>query len=320
MKSLANLLRQVVDYAGLFPPAALPMQEVVINYANYLKSHQRSMLGRLIVPAMKLADFEDAARPLLPVEQTQAPWTISALVPPMDQVSDKLNSEKLESALLKIAEFNKKHKTLENGLALVDAIEVKTASPKILEATADHIPAGITAFCEIPFNVDPVPWIRWIANAGSDNIFAKIRTGGVTPDLIPTPQEVARFITTCARHKVGFKATAGLHHPIRAEYRLTYEPDSLTATMHGFLNVFIAAAFSFEHQISEDQATAILTNTDPSRFRFNDSTLIWENLEIHASAIEAIRSNGITSFGSCSFDEPTGELQQLPAPSFDTVF
>ena len=41
--------------------------------------------------------------------------------------------------------------------------------------------------------------------------------GGVTPESIPSPEQVAEFIWDCARAPVPFKATAGLHHAVRAE-------------------------------------------------------------------------------------------------------
>ena len=57
------------------------------------------------------------------------------------------------------------------------------------------------------------------------------------------PAQLLRFLRACTEAGVPFKATAGLHHPLRAEYRLTYAPDSPRGTMFGFLNVFLAAAF-----------------------------------------------------------------------------
>ena len=64
------------------------------------------------------------------------------------------------------------------------------------------------------------------------------------PEAIPDPADLARFIAACAAAGVPWKATAGLHHPVRAEQALTYEPGAPRAVMHGFLNVFAAAAFA----------------------------------------------------------------------------
>ncbi|MGB9491209.1 MAG: hypothetical protein WCA92_12160, partial [Terriglobales bacterium] len=83
-ESTAALLRNLIDYAGLFPPAALEMPSAVANYDAYLRSEFSWMLGRFIVPAGRLAEFEgslaqlpdlrDAAR------ETQARWGLSVLL------------------------------------------------------------------------------------------------------------------------------------------------------------------------------------------------------------------------------------------------
>src|SRR5690554_3542756 len=59
--SLRAIARELIDYAGLFPPAALGMPQVVANYAAYRASEEAWMLGRLIVPAARLDEFERAA-------------------------------------------------------------------------------------------------------------------------------------------------------------------------------------------------------------------------------------------------------------------
>ena len=48
----------LIDYAGLFPPAALPMQQAVENYARYRASPEAWMLGRFVLPANRLPEFE----------------------------------------------------------------------------------------------------------------------------------------------------------------------------------------------------------------------------------------------------------------------
>ena len=120
---------------------------------------------------------------------------------------------------------------------------------------------------------------------------AKIRMGGLTPDAIPHPDRVATFIRVCAMHAVPFKATAGLHHPIRA-------------TMHGFINVFMAAAFPHD-------AERILVEQDPKAFRFEDDAAWWRDHAVTTEHLEAVRREFAISFGSCSFEEPIADLQEL---------
>jgi hypothetical protein len=55
-RSLRVLLDSLIDYAGLFPPAALSMEEAVRNYEKYRESKYAWMLGRFVVPAAKLGE------------------------------------------------------------------------------------------------------------------------------------------------------------------------------------------------------------------------------------------------------------------------
>lgn len=136
--------------------------------------------------------------------------------------------------------------------------------------------------------------------------FGKVRTGGVKPEAIPTVEEVAAFIVACADLKLPFKATAGLHHPIRAEYALTYEGDSPRAVMHGFLNVFLASTFAWA---GERDIVPILNEIDPQAFRF-DEQAHWRDRSLSVQQIQAARKQFIHAFGSCSFTEPVGDLQK----------
>src|SRR5262249_51270542 len=55
--SLRALLAGVIDYAGLFPPAKLPLDQAVRNYARYRTEPESWMLGRFVCPAARLAEF-----------------------------------------------------------------------------------------------------------------------------------------------------------------------------------------------------------------------------------------------------------------------
>jgi len=52
--SLRALLANLIDYAGLYPPASLPLDCVIANYSRYLTSPDAWILNRLVLPFDKL--------------------------------------------------------------------------------------------------------------------------------------------------------------------------------------------------------------------------------------------------------------------------
>ena len=140
--------------------------------------------------------------------------------------------------------------------------------------------------------------------AAHDNLRAKIRTGGLTPDAFPSSSDIADFLRRCAAHGVAFKATAGLHHPVRCVRPLTYAPDAPRDTMHGFVNVFMAAALL-------SRAEAILGDDDPKAFAFDDDTASWRGHAVLTDDLTKLRDGFAISFGSCSFEEPVNDLKEL---------
>lgn len=304
MPAIQNFVERIVDYAGLFPPAALPLSEVIENYASYSRGEYSWMLGRLILPAARLEEFSELAAGQLPTSSSDG-WVISALVPAAEQ-----DRGAMELGFQRIAEFNRRHANPANGLAVVDTVEIKAATVEQILQTADAVPESINAFLELPHQSDPGELLA-IMTQHPKRLFAKIRTGGVTRDLIPPPNQVARFVRLCAKHAVGFKATAGLHHPLRGKYPLTYETEAMRGTLYGFVNVFAAACFAFGADASQSDLVAILRETEASQFKFTDLALSWKNLDVTAQRISEIRMLNAVSFGSCSFGEPSFELANL---------
>ncbi len=137
--------------------------------------------------------------------------------------------------------------------------------------------------------------------------FAKIRTGGLKPEAIPAASQVSAFILACAERRLPFKATAGLHHPIRATQALTYEDQAPRAVMHGFLNVMMASAFAWH---GEKDIEPIVAETDASAFTFGQLAA-WRNKSLTIEQIRQARQDFIHSVGSCSFVEPLADLQAL---------
>jgi hypothetical protein len=299
--SLQTLLAGIVDYAGLFPPAKLPMDKAVQAYAEYLNDPQRFMLARFVVPVARLTEFEDSAKDLLPRGDKSPPWHLSALVGP--DVADDY---------YRILKFNARHRDgVELGRAVIDSVEIRVGTPTEIAEAMRILPQGIRAFFEVPTDSDPTPLIRAIqeANQGG-NAMAKIRTGGVVADAFPTTQEVARFIRACRDHNVAFKATAGLHHPIRGEYRLTYEPDSPQGTMYGYLNVFGAALLAWTGA-SEASIAQILEETDINSMVFDSTGFTYRGHTVPLVRVQEGRESFAISFGSCSFREPVDDLAAL---------
>jgi hypothetical protein len=90
-------------------------------------------------------------------------------------------------------------------------------------------------------------------------------------------------------------------------HRLTYDTGAPSAVMHGFLNVFLAAAFAWH---GRRPIEPILGETDAGAFRF-DERAHWRDWSLDAAEIRAVRLQFAHSFGSCSFDEPIAGLVEL---------
>ena len=288
MSAVRTLVQSLIDYAGLFPPAALDMEAAVRNYASYRKGADRWALGKFIVPASRLAEFERTAA--THVEDAD-PWPLSVL-----------GGSDLNHDLAMILE-HRYHPT--RGLA-IESLETKAASPVEIDH-ATRIPRDLATYIEIPITSPPDNLLAAIRLVGGR---AKIRTGGVKPDLFPLSLDVARFLVACSAARVPFKATAGLHHPVRCVRPLTYEKDSPTGTMHGFLNVFLAAAL-VQGGMNAATGAQVLEEKDPKAFVFDEQGAAWRDRRVGLAAVATTRSTFALSFGSCSFEEPIGELKEL---------
>jgi hypothetical protein len=290
---LATLLAGLVDYAGLFPPAALDMPDAVREYAGYRRGTHAWMLGRFVLPVARLGEFAQAADPLLP-RDPKAAWPLAVLAS-----ADPAETVKL------VGEFNCRHAAAGAGTAVVDTLELKASTPAEIAMVVPKLPTWLVPYVETPL-ADPAPFIEALARHGGR---AKARTGGIAASAFPATAEVARFIVACTKAGVPFKATAGLHHPLRGEFRLTYEPGSPSGTMFGFLNVFLAAALARTGADERDVA-ALLEERDPAAIAFGADGVRWRHHLLSTDLLRAARDAAI-SFGSCSFREPVDDLTAL---------
>src|SRR5829696_435275 len=137
-------------------------------------------------------------------------------------------------------------------------------------------PPAVDLFCEVPLDGD---WRDTLAAVAASGGKAKLRCGGKS---VPSVEEVAAFFAAARDLELPFKATAGLHHPVRSERE------------HGFLN-FLTAADRAVAGADEEELRAILGTTDAAE------------LSTGSGAGRAL----FVSIDSCSFAEPVEDLQQL---------
>ncbi len=306
LASIRTLMAGLIDYAGLFPPASLSMAKAVEQYASHLRTEEAWMLGTFICPAARLREFSEAASVLLPGthgtsgyrEMVDAePWRLSALI-----------GDDPRQDLETIHDFNDHHGVEDHGLASVVAVEIKANKADDIDQALDALPEHLYPYFELPLDRDCRGLIAALAG---EQAAAKARCGGVTPNLIPPVSQVAAFITTCVQGGVPFKATAGLHHPVRREYPLTYAPDAPRGVMHGFLNVFVGAALARANLVDQATLEQILSDTDPTSFQFDESGVAWKNRALDLTRLAQARESFALSYGSCSFDEPVEDLRTL---------
>ena len=292
--TLQTLLTGAIDYAGLFPPAALSMREAVARYADYRGAAEAWALGRFVVPLTRVDELVAAQRAVGAHSQG---WRLSVLLG---------DDPAAESS--RIRAFNASHARS----ALIDSAEVKVGGPaaaarRRIASFAEELPPSVRLFVEIPLDDELRLFVAAIAGA---NACAKIRTGGVTKEAFPTARDIARFLICCAEHDTRFKATAGLHHPWRGTYPLTYEAGAPTAAMFGFLNVLVAAALA-RRGAAEGDLVAVLEVERGSDFRFDDDELRWRTLRLPRQELVESHATFALSFGSCSFEEPVMDLRRV---------
>ena len=306
MHALRTLLDGIVDYAGLFPPAGLAMAPAARRYAADRVGDARWMLARFVVPVARLEEFEAAAGALLPTNaeppDTPEPWPLSALV-----------GADVDADLRRVVAFNARHAAgAEAGRAVIDALEVKCGAPEDVARLADaHRRAGLAGvaalYVELPWGAPAAPYADAAAAHG---VRLKLRTGGVTADAFPPPDAVLGFLAACAARDVPGKCTAGLHHPLRGEHALTYEPGCARGAMYGFVNVFLAAALLRAGHAADD-LLPLLEECDAAAFTFDETGAAWRGRRADLRTIAEARARIAVSFGSCAFDEPVHDLHAL---------
>jgi hypothetical protein len=206
------------------------------------------------------------------VRSSDAGWIVKRFVCPASRLPE------LGNEALRLAVFIDEG-ALPQADVRIESIEAVGLDPEVL------IDAAPEVYCELPLRYDVSFRILQLGELG---IRAKVRCGGATTPRIP---DLAEFVAACRRLGVPFKATAGLHHPLRA------------GDEHGFLNLLAAAVFGDEEEA--------LAEEDPAAFELTAEAFSWREHTVGADEIERVRRDVFVGFGSCSVDEPIEGLREL---------
>ena len=293
--ALREILRGAVDYAGLFPPASLDLPTAVRNFAEYRNGPDAWALGRFIVPVARLAELADVAAPSFP-PPNDAPWRLAVLT----GAAPDADAERITA-------FNASY----GYSCFVQAAEARADAVSQVAALAPVKRAVAELFVEVPARERARDLLAAVHELGAA---AKIRTGGVTADAFPDADDIALFLEECAALTVPFKATAGLHHPLRAEYALTYASDAPRGTMFGYVNVVLASALA-RRRAGHDVIVRALEERDPASLTATGAALVWRGESLTVDELRETRGRFMMGFGSCSFREPLDEIGELSTAS-----
>ena len=280
-KALRTLLEGIVDYAGLFPPAALDLPSAARNYQAYRSGGDRWMLGRFVVGVAKLPELRGAVAGLRGKDDA---WPVSVVAPDAAAATSVLRAG-------------------DDANVRIESVEVRVGTIAEVNLLARAAPKTRDVYVEVPLDGSTPQLLDALRDV---KLRAKIRTGGVTADAFPSATAIVAFMRACLDRNLPFKATAGLHHPLRGSYRLTYDAPAV-GDMYGYLNLFLAAALMREG-MDDHAAGELLLEADPAAIVVEDDRIRWRDREIGVEAIKAVRARVATSFGSCSFREPVDEL------------
>lgn len=272
---LTVLTSALVEDAGLFPPEELDMVSAVARHRRDRAAGKPVLTHRFVCPVARLGE-------LCAVLRDGDVMQVIVLGPANADTERRLAAIRQETRL-RVAALE---------ITLPASAAEHAASLDVVDTIARSFP-GLATFVEIGTGPEGEQALDLLAGRA---LMAKVRCGGVRPELFPAAADLGRFILGAARRGLSFKATAGLHHAVG--YR-----DGATGLEHfGFLNVLLAVA-----DVQAGLNARHLQDTLNSR----DARAVADRaVALDTAAATAVRA-AFRSFGSCSTSEPLEDLAAL---------
>lgn len=292
------LLSGLIDYAGLFPPESRDMRGAVAGYRD-ARALQSWMVHRFIVPEGRLEELAEY------LEDEPEPWPLAVVFgEPFGDWSKSIADDARSLEVVKLAMRDAAHFEIAELKLPAALIDDPAAAAKVASVRTSLGGLFETILFEVSLADERTlgHQLQVVFEAGGG---AKIRCGGATVEDFPSPAVVAEFISTCADLEIPFKATAGLHHPLR---HWDCDPG---VKRHGFLNITGAAVLAAVTDIGVAELTEVIAEEDPGAFEVTDLAFRWRHRAATAEEVAEVRRRFMLGYGSCSFTEPVADLVEM---------
>jgi hypothetical protein len=279
-----ELVRGLVDDAGLFPPEELGMAAAVARHRADQAAAIPVLTHRFVCPVGRFAELREHLTDRDRIELIAlgpATWTT------YQEIEAVLDDPRL----------------MLRGFETV--LPAAAAEREELLAVADALVARVPGL-EVCVEVG----IRPVHGTDLDLLAAhghraKVRCGGVRREMFPSAAELAAFLVAAAERGLPFKATAGLHHAIT-------HTDGTTGFGHfGFLDLIAGTARAL--------AGAPVAEVEAALLERDRATVVEATAGLAAATAREVRDL-FRSFGSCSTSEPVDDLAALGLFSTVTAF
>ena len=289
--AVSLLWLSLIDDAAMFPPKQAELATALSDRLGRLRSADDDFVGSFLVPSARAANLLDA---------------LAAAPPPQPLAVGIVNSDDLAAAADAAARL------VRSELIRLDRVELRLDPATDPVDAVTEAAAGLGAIggadattaprvlCEVPHSwLEDGRLVAAVAAASAAGLGAKLRTGGATPQAIPTVAAVARFVAVCVQHGVAFKCTAGLHRAVRSQDRAS------GLIHHGFANVLLATHLA-------------LVGAPPDRIRsaLNErraATVAAQLAEVDDEQAAAVRG-AFLSYGSCDTSTPVSDIAHMLVP------
>lgn len=322
ISSFKTFMEEIIDYAGLFPPADLSLDTSIQKYSSYRKSKDAWMLSRFIIPAARLSELE-------PYRETRfqegVPFAFSVLGKGTETVSEY--REQVQDVIRDVEQFHDVH----GDRVTTGILEIKlpreavfASDPELLidiyNETAERFDTSaklpnylfFEGFFEENWQKE-ISLVLEVMNQHNQEFEGntlqelgfKLRCGGIEAHMFPSVEQVAYTLNRAREYNLPMKCTAGLHQPIR------HYANSVQTEMHGYFNIFGGAMLGYAYNLSDEVLAEVIREQDPEHFSFTDEGFHWKDMTVSTEEIAELREVALISFGSCNFDEPREDLKKL---------